>query len=79
MSDRVFFMPSISNDDKSCILSQSICILYTPEDEHFGIVPLEAMQYRKPVIACDSGGPKETVVHGVTGYLCESTAEVNYC
>ena len=44
------------------------------QDEHFGIVPLEAMAARKPVIACNSGGPKETVKHGVTGFLCSPTA-----
>ncbi|CAF1914259.1 unnamed protein product, partial [Brassica napus] len=45
------------------------------KDEHFGIVPLEAMVAYKPVIACNSGGPMETVKNGVTGYLCEATPE----
>ncbi|RLN13210.1 hypothetical protein C2845_PM09G22480 [Panicum miliaceum] len=40
------------------------------QDEHFGIVPLEAMAAHKPVIACNSGGPVETVVNEVTGFLC---------
>lgn len=43
------------------------------QDEHFGIVPLEAMAAYKPVIACNSGGPVETIKNGVTGFLCEST------
>lgn len=29
----------------------------------------------KPVIACNSGGPVETVNNGVTGFLCEPTPE----
>ena len=29
----------------------------------------------KPVIACNSGGPVETVKDGVTGFLCDSTPE----
>jgi alpha-1,3/alpha-1,6-mannosyltransferase len=29
----------------------------------------------KPVIACNSGGPVETVKSGVTGYLCEPTPD----
>nr|CAB3488078.1 unnamed protein product [Digitaria exilis] len=41
------------------------------QDEHFGIVPLEAMAAHKPVIACNSGGPVETVVNEVTGFLCD--------
>jgi len=30
-----------------------------------GIVPIEAMYVGAPVIACNSGGPKESVKHGV--------------
>ena len=44
------------------------------QDEHFGIVPLEAMAAHKPVIACNSGGPVETVKNGVTGFLCEGNS-----
>jgi alpha-1,3/alpha-1,6-mannosyltransferase len=48
--------------------------VYTPQHEHFGIVPLEAMAAARPVIACNSGGPTESVVHGTTGLLCEPSA-----
>lgn len=44
------------------------------QDEHFGIVPLEAMAAYKPVIACNSGGPVETVINDETGFLCEPSA-----
>ena len=43
------------------------------QDEHFGIVPLEAMAAYKPVIGCNSGGPVETIKDGVTGFLCNAT------
>ena len=29
----------------------------------------------RPVIAVNNGGPRESVVHGATGWLCEPTAE----
>lgn len=45
------------------------------QDEHFGIVPLEAMAAHKPIIACNSGGPVETVKDGITGFLCDPTPE----
>jgi alpha-1,3/alpha-1,6-mannosyltransferase len=70
VSDNVYFMKSISARLKSHLLHISSCILYTPIYEHFGIVPVEAMSKGKPVIACDNGGPLETVVNGVTGFLC---------
>jgi alpha-1,3/alpha-1,6-mannosyltransferase len=63
------FMRSISNEARTAFLQNSKLMLYTPANEHFGIVPLEAMYNRCPVIACNSGGPLETVVEGVTGYL----------
>lgn len=31
------------------------------------------MAAQKPVIACNSGGPVETIKNGVTGYLCDPT------
>ncbi|KAG0467992.1 hypothetical protein HPP92_017320 [Vanilla planifolia] len=71
--DRVTFITSCTTAERNTLLSQCICVLYTPKDEHFGIVPLEAMASRKPVIACNSGGPVETVKHGVTGFLCNPT------
>jgi glycosyltransferase involved in cell wall biosynthesis len=46
----------------------SICV-FTPLNEDWGIVPLEAMAHAKLVLAVDRGGPRETVVNGETGYL----------
>ncbi|XP_065861933.1 uncharacterized protein [Euphorbia lathyris] len=71
--DRVKFIMSCSTAERNALLSECLCVIYTPKDEHFGIVPLEAMAAHKPVIACNSGGPVETVKDGVTGFLCEST------
>ena len=71
------FMPSISSEKKEELLAQCLCVIYTPEDEHFGIVPLEAMAAGKPVLACNSGGPVESIVDGVTGILCAPVAEVS--
>lgn len=44
-------------------------MLYTPTEEHFGIVPCEAMMEGVPVIAVNSAGPTETVEQGITGFL----------
>ncbi|CAA7406601.1 unnamed protein product [Spirodela intermedia] len=73
VSSQVRFITSCPTMERNALLSQCICVIYTPKDEHFGIVPLEAMAAQKPVIACDSGGPTETVKHGVTGFLCSPT------
>ncbi|XP_010907187.1 uncharacterized protein [Elaeis guineensis] len=73
VSDRVDFVTSCSTAERNKLLSECLCVLYTPKDEHFGIVPLEAMAARKPVVACNSGGPVETIKHEVTGFLCDPT------
>ena len=39
--------------------------------EGFGIVYLEAMKYKKPVIACNYGGTTDVVIDKKTGILCE--------
>jgi glycosyltransferase involved in cell wall biosynthesis len=39
------------------------------EPEAFGRVVLEAQAMGKPVIATNQGGPQETVINGVTGWL----------
>ncbi|KAL6196626.1 hypothetical protein ACLB2K_032240 [Fragaria x ananassa] len=72
VSNQVKFITSCSTAERNALLSQCLCVIYTPKDEHFGIVPLEAMAAHKPVIACNSGGPVETIKNGVTGFLCES-------
>lgn len=70
----ITFLPSISQETKTILLQNSLGLIYTPSNEHFGIVPIEAMSRGLPVIAMNSGGPKETVVDGV-GYLCEPIDE----
>ncbi|KAK4101876.1 glycosyltransferase family 4 protein [Parathielavia hyrcaniae] len=65
----VLFLLSVPSLLKEMLLRSARLLVYTPRDEHFGIVPLEAMLRGVPVLAADSGGPRETVVDGVTGWL----------
>ncbi|EIE26568.1 glycosyl transferase family 1 protein [Coccomyxa subellipsoidea C-169] len=74
LQDKVRLVASFSDAQRSALLAVACAVLYTPENEHFGIVPLEAMAAGRPVVACDSGGPKETVVNGITGHLCPPQA-----
>lgn len=55
------FLRSPSDRFKLWLLKRCDALVYTPSNEHFGITPIEAMYMRKPVIACNSGGPTETV------------------
>ncbi|KAE8597358.1 hypothetical protein XENTR_v10016438 [Xenopus tropicalis] len=75
ISNHVTFLRSFSDEQKRNLLHNAICVLYTPSNEHFGIVPIEAMYMRCPVIAVNSGGPLESVENNVTGFLCSPNPE----
>ena len=69
LSSRVAFLPSFSDEQRGALLAVATAVLYTPENEHFGIVPVEAAAAAVPVVACSSGGPMESVLDGETGFL----------
>ena len=76
IADKVVFLKSISNDQRILLLENTKILLYIPENEHFGIVPVEAMYMGCIALACNSGGPLESVEHGVSGYLMPPDPEV---
>lgn len=69
LKEKVRLLRSVSAGNKMELLRAASVVLYTPSHEHFGIVPIEAMFTNNPVIAVNNGGPCETVVDGVTGFL----------
>ncbi|KAH8302679.1 hypothetical protein KR044_009391 [Drosophila immigrans] len=75
LEDHVVLLQSPTDEEKCRLLYTAHCLLYTPHNEHFGIVPLEGMYFCKPVVALNSGGPTETVVQSSTGFLCEQQAK----
>jgi alpha-1,3/alpha-1,6-mannosyltransferase len=72
VDDKVEYRRSFSDAEKIDRLESCTAVVYTPENEHFGIVPIEAMASARPVLAAMSGGPMESVVDGETGYLRKS-------
>lgn len=71
LEEKVTFLKSPKDLEKISLLYHCNVLLYTPTNEHFGIVPLEAKYFSKPVIAVNCGGPTETIVNDVTGFLCK--------
>ena len=69
----VTFQQSISDAQRTQLLREALAVIYTPTNEHFGIVPLEAMYCETPVVAVNTGGPTETILHEWTGFLCDPT------
>jgi alpha-1,3/alpha-1,6-mannosyltransferase len=66
------FRLSISDAERQELLTTALAVVYTPRDEHFGIVPLESMYAGTAVVASKSGGPMETIRAGQTGLLCDA-------
>jgi glycosyltransferase involved in cell wall biosynthesis len=68
LSSRVTLVGRI--DDRQLLdhLAQCRAVCFTPYDEDYGFVTVEAFASRKPVVTCtDSGGPAELVVTDVNG------------
>jgi alpha-1,3/alpha-1,6-mannosyltransferase len=72
---QVVFLRSFTDAQKQALLRACSAVVYTPSNEHFGIVPIEAMAAYRPVVAVASGGPLESVEAGVTGLLCDPRPE----
>lgn len=62
-STQVIFMPSVKTSIKNAAIKNAQLLLYTPTFEHFGIVPVESMLNKTPVLAINRGGPLESVVN----------------
>ena len=75
-SDNIAFLGRISEENKSALLRRALVTVVAAHDEPYGIVPLESMDAGTPVIAHNSGGPRETIVPNNTGYLYSTDSEL---
>jgi alpha-1,3/alpha-1,6-mannosyltransferase len=70
--NNIFFLKNISGEERSILLKTANLVIYTPKNEHFGIVPVESMYCGAMVVAHKSGGPTESIKDGETGYLMDN-------
>jgi glycosyltransferase involved in cell wall biosynthesis len=72
----VKFLKNLPDAELVEIYQNCRALIHSASDEDFGIAPVEAMSFGKPVIALRSGGVTETVVGGKTGiFFDEPTVE----
>ena len=67
VSDRVIFLGKHASVDE--LLACADLFLLPSRNESFGLAALEAMACGTPVIATNTGGLPEVMVHGETGFL----------
>ncbi|MFN2512406.1 MAG: glycosyltransferase family 4 protein [Pyrinomonadaceae bacterium] len=71
VSDRVHFLGTVPEDLlHDCYKSCDVFVMPSAQ-EGFGFVYLEAMQYRKPIVAANRGGAPEVVQDGINGKLID--------
>lgn len=76
VQSRVEWLGNINEEEKIRLYARSIGVVFTPDDEDYGYVTIEAMLASKPVITCaDSGGPLEFIAHEKTGLIAEPAPE----
>lgn len=82
---RVEFVGFVCENDLLALYGESLAVLFTPYDEDYGLITLEAMLSSKPVITTtDSGGPLELVRNEQTGFIVDPDPQkiaekINYC
>lgn len=65
-NENIVFKENTSDNELAILYSEAKAFLF-PQEEDFGLTPLEAMASGTPVIAFNSGGATETVIEGLTG------------
>jgi glycosyltransferase involved in cell wall biosynthesis len=73
---RIEFLGFVPESQLVELYSGALTIVFIPYDEDYGLITLEGMMSRKPIItANDSGGPLEFVINGETGFIVDPVPE----
>jgi len=75
IKEKVKLIGGISEEEKYTLYARSLGVVFTPFDEDYGYISLEAMLSCKPVITCeDSGGVLEFVEDEINGFVASNSA-----
>jgi glycosyltransferase involved in cell wall biosynthesis len=65
-ANNIEFLGRVTDEEKAELYSKSLAFI-NPQEEDFGITPVEAMAAGRPIIAYRKGGATETVIESETG------------
>ena len=65
----------LPGDEWQDLYKNGYAVLFLAEKEDWGIIPIEAGSYGKPVIAVNEGGPTESIINDKTGFLVDPDKE----
>ena len=68
----IAFLGRVDDREKAILYQNCKGVINSVEEEDFGIVPLEALSFGKPVLAHRSGGHLETIIEGKSGMFFDS-------
>jgi glycosyltransferase involved in cell wall biosynthesis len=72
---RIEFLGHVPDDQLALLYRDALAVLFTPEDEDYGLIALEAQLCAKPVITTtDAGGVLELIQDGVCGQVVAPAA-----
>ena len=72
---RIRFLGPLTDAELIDAYANCLAVAFVPYDEDYGLVTVEAMRSRKPVLTVsDAGGVTEFVTHGETGYCVPAEA-----
>jgi glycosyltransferase involved in cell wall biosynthesis len=72
------FYESIPDNELIEKLAKALFMIYTPRLEPFGLAPLEANSCGTFVIGIAEAGVRESIKHGINGYLINSETDRNF-
>jgi len=61
------FLGEVEEKQKAELFAKAKAFIFPAEEEDFGMVPVEAMGFGKPVIALRQGGVRESIIEGKIG------------
>ena len=74
--DQVEIKSDVPGDEWEDLYRNCYSVLFCAINEDWGIIPIEAGSYEKPIISVNEGGPTESVLHEETGLLVDDAEEM---